>query len=264
MSGDDKEIDIDSLGWCGKNCLLSHYVKPQNIATLAVLPIVVGIYSWIYIGGLWGVTTPEAISHLQVAVLVEDQGFLPSAILPGLPPPLNQTLSFGQLFLDALHVAPLNTTLTWYIFEENTTYDEAIQFLLDGNAWGVIHFPVNYTLDVFRSFFMPPGIYSDPVKAITQLRSFQQNMVNISIYLDEGRNYATISILNSVTTRVIRGFSATLLSTLLSTYSALTFALINVVNPNFFVTGLSSIVIKFHPVTYFGQNFASYVIMVLT
>jgi hypothetical protein len=215
-------------------------------------------FAWLYIGASWD---PHLrLRTLAVGVLSCDAG-VPPALAPALPaafvaaPPLGAALLASSLFDPSSRAAGL---LGWRVFQcgaagggacgatpalADACRAELVRAVERGEVWSALYVPRAFTAAVLSH---APAFGMNATQATLE-----------HIY-GTGRSTSTYTFIKAVVVSVSAGMSAALGGSVLGNA-----ALGAAMSKSFFLSPFTLIATDLHPVTFFGQHFATYVLCVL-
>ncbi|KAG0048962.1 hypothetical protein BGZ83_006172 [Gryganskiella cystojenkinii] len=237
--------------------VMPHLLKKNAWLLLAATSLVMIVYIWLYLGALWSPLT--RVKNVEIVLFNADAGFdytqTPAQLVP-LFQSITKNNSLGSIVQSQIMdpTGPLNHVVTWIdkTQEPGWTRDSLVDHVEKGNAWGVLYLPSNFSNN-FLSY--APSSTSGPATAASL------KVVDMEYIFDQGRNYATHSIIEKYLSKSMdalsKGFEKQLLT------SPVNQTLLQVMHPVLWVQAIHLSETLMNPVLVYGQNFATYVVFIV-
>jgi hypothetical protein len=233
-------------------------VNPKLLVQLLGACVILFTFAWLYIGAAWD---PHLrLRSLSVAVLSCDAG-VPPALAPALPPafvaapPLGAALLASSLFDPTSRAASL---LGWRTFQcgaaaggacgvTAATADacraELVRAVERGDVWSALYVPRGFTAAV-----------------LSHAPAFGMNATGATMehIYGSGRSTSTYTFIKALVVATSAGMSSALGASVLANA-----ALGAAMSKSFFLAPFTLVATDLHPVIFFGQHFATYVLCVL-
>ncbi|KAG0308173.1 hypothetical protein BGZ98_008763 [Dissophora globulifera] len=236
--------------------VLPHLLKKNAWALLIISSIVMVIYIWLYLGSLWSPLT--RVKNMEILLYNGDTGFDYSQTSPQLVQlfqSITHNSSLGGI-IEAQIMDPqgqLNHVVSWVDKTQETGWDR--ESLLDqvekGKFWGLVYIPANFS----NNFLSYAPSNSGPATTDSV------RIVDMEYVFDQGRSYASHSILEKYMTRSLAALSKGFENGLLTSPANQT--LLQTMHPTFWVQGIHQTETIMNPVLAYGQNFATYVMFIV-
>ncbi|KAG0228548.1 hypothetical protein B0O80DRAFT_5103 [Mortierella sp. GBAus27b] len=236
--------------------VLPHLLKKHAWILLTATTVVMIIYIWLYLGALWDPFS--RVKNVEILFYNADQGFDYSQTPPQVAQ-LYQTItrnsSLGNMMQGQIMDPsnPMSTIFSWQDKTQEPGWDREslINYVEKGNAWGLLYIPANFSNNWLS--YAPSA--AGPATAATL------KVVDVEYVYDQGRNYATHSIVGRYMSKAMESFSRGFEKSLLSSPANQT--LVQVLHPYFWIQPIHTTETVMHPVLMYGQNFASYVVFIV-
>ncbi|KAH7046334.1 hypothetical protein BKA57DRAFT_537215 [Linnemannia elongata] len=237
--------------------VLPHLLKKNAWILLAATTFVMLVYIWLYLGSLW--SPMSRVKNVEIVFYNADKGFDYSQT----PAPLAQLFqtithnnSMGTMIQNQIMdpEGQLNHIFSWVdkTNEPEWDRDSLVDHVEKAKAWGLLYIPANFSSN-FLSF--APSTSTGPATAAT-LKTLDMEYV-----FDQGRSYATHSIVEKYMSRSMETLSRTFERQLLTSPANQT--LLQNLHPTFWVQSIHLTETIMNPVLVYGQNFATYVVFIV-
>lgn len=235
--------------------VLPHLLKKNAWILLAATSFVMIVYIWLYLGALWSPLT--RVKNVEIVLYNADAGFDYSQTPPQLAQ-LFQTItknsSLGSLIENQIMdpEGQLNHIVSWVDKSQEPGWDREslIDHVEKGKTWGLLYIPANFSNN-FLTY--APSTTSGPATTANL------KVVDMEYVFDQGRSYATHSIVEKYMSKSLDIMSKTFERNLLLSPANQT--LLQVMHPVLWVQAIHMSETVMNPVLVYGQNFATYVVV---
>jgi len=235
--------------------VLPHLLKKNAWILLAATTLVMIIYIWLYLGAVWSPMT--RVKNVEILFYNADQGFDYSTTPPQVVP-LFQTITRNTTLGTVVQkqildpTSPISRIVSWKDVTQEPGWDRLslIDQVEKGKAWGLLYIPSNFSNNWLT--YAPSTTTGTPLP---------QNLkpVSMEYVFDQGRNYATHSIVERYISKAMEGLSRGFENQLLA--SAANQTLMQVLHPFYWIQPIYMSETVMNPVLMYGQNFASYLVV---
>ncbi|KAF9583733.1 hypothetical protein BGW38_008722 [Lunasporangiospora selenospora] len=237
--------------------VLPHLLSKNAWLLMVATSFVMIVYTWLYLGSLWSPLT--RVKNVEIILYNADQGFDYSQTPPQLAQ-LFQSLTHNSSLGTVLEQqimnpeSPLNHIVTWVdkTNEPGWTRESLVDHVLDGKTWGLLYFPANFSNN-FLTY--APSMTTGPAK------TENLKIVDMEYIFDQGRSYATQSIIEKYMSKAMESMSRTIEKGLLT--SPVNQTLLTTMHPLIWVQAIHLTETILNPVLVYGQNFATYVVFIV-
>ncbi|KAI1315664.1 hypothetical protein EDD11_000557 [Mortierella claussenii] len=237
--------------------VLPHLLKKNAWLLLAATSLVMVVYIWLYLGALWSPLT--RVKNVEILLYNADTGFDYSQTPPQLVS-LFQSISHNQSLgniVESQIMDPqgqLNHVVSWVDKSQEAGWDRdsLIDYVVQGKAWGLLYIPANFSNN-FLSY--APSTSTGPATAASL------KVVDMEYVFDQGRSYATHSIVEKYISKSLDILSKTFEKQLLTSPANQT--LLQTMHPVLWVQAIHISETVMNPVLVYGQNFATYVVFIV-
>ncbi|KAG0260394.1 hypothetical protein BG011_001923 [Mortierella polycephala] len=237
--------------------VLPHLLKKHAWLLLAATTLVMIVYIWLYLGALWSPLT--RVKNVEIVLYNADAGFDYSQT----PPQLTQLFqsvthnsSLGSIIQGQIMdpQGQLNHVVSWIDKSQEPGWDREslVDHIEKGKSWGLLYIPANFSNN-FLSY--APSTTNGPAT----LDSIK--VVDMEYVFDQGRNYATHSIIEKYISKSMDIMAKTFERSLLT--SAANQTLLQNMHPVLWVQAIHMTETVMNPVLVYGQNFAAYVVFIV-
>ncbi|KAF9299993.1 hypothetical protein BGZ74_008418 [Mortierella antarctica] len=237
--------------------VLPHLLSKNAWLLLVATSVVMIIYTWLYLGSLWSPLT--RVKNVEIVFYNADKGFDFSTTPPQLVPlfqGIAHNSSLGTMVESQIMdpAGALNHVVKWVdkTQEEGWDYNSLVDYVDNGNTWGLLYIPSNFSNN-FLSY--APSTIAGPATAASA------KPVVMEYVFDQGRNYATHSIVEKYVSKSMEALSRGFENRLLTSPANQT--LLQVMHPTFWAQSIRFYETVMHPVLVYGQNFATYVVFIV-
>ncbi|KAF9933835.1 hypothetical protein FBU30_004231 [Linnemannia zychae] len=237
--------------------VLPHLLKKNAWILLAATTIVMLVYIWLYLGSLW--SPMSRVKNVEIVLYNADKGFDYTQTPPQLAQlfqSITHNSSLGSVVQSQIMdpQGQLNHIFSWVdkSSEPGWDRDSLIEHVEKAKSWGVLYIPANFSNN-FLSF--TPSIATGPATAET-LKTLDMEYI-----FDQGRSYATHSIVEKYMSKSMENLSRTFEKQLLTSPANQT--LLQNMHPTFWVQSIHLTESIMNPVLVYGQNFATYVVFIV-
>ncbi|KAF9350756.1 hypothetical protein BGX34_001007 [Mortierella sp. NVP85] len=237
--------------------VLPHLLKRNAWILLAATTLVMIIYIWLYLGAVWSPMT--RVKNVEILFYNADQGFDYSTTPPQVVP-LFQTITRNTTLGTVVQkqildpTSPISTIVSWKDVTQEPGWDRLslIDQVEKGKVWGLLYIPSNFSNNWLT--YAPSTTTGAPLP---------QNLkpVAMEYVFDQGRNYATHSIVERYISKAMEGLSRGFENQLLA--SAANQTLMQVLHPFYWIQPIYMSETVMNPVLKYGQNFASYLVFIV-
>ncbi|KFH68806.1 hypothetical protein MVEG_05610 [Podila verticillata NRRL 6337] len=257
-SNDDDKAQRPTLREAFPRFLVLPHLLSKNAWILFVATsVVMIIYTWLYLGSLWSPLT--RVQNVEIVFYNADKGFdystTPQQLVP-LFQGITRNSSLGTIVESQIMdpAGTLNHVVNWVdkTQEEGWDYDSLVDYVDKGKSWGLLYIPANFSNN-FLSF--APSTTSGPATAASA------KPVAMEYVFDQGRSYATHSIVEKYVSKSMEALSRGFENNLLTSPANQT--LLQVMHPTFWTQSIRFTETVMHPVLVYGQNFATYVVFIV-
>ncbi|KAF9965908.1 hypothetical protein BGZ70_003812 [Mortierella alpina] len=237
--------------------VLPHLLKKNAWILLMATSFVMIVYIWLYLGALWSPLT--RVKNVEIVLYNADAGFDYSQTPPQLAQ-LFQTItknsSLGSLIENQIMdpEGQLNHIVSWVDKSQEPGWDREslVDHVEKGKTWGLLYIPANFSNN-FLTY--APSTTSGPATAANL------KVVDMEYVFDQGRSYATHSIVEKYMSKSLDIMSKTFERNLLLSPANQT--LLQVMHPVLWVQAIHMSETVMNPVLVYGQNFATYVVFIV-
>ncbi|GJJ72952.1 hypothetical protein EMPS_05310 [Entomortierella parvispora] len=236
--------------------VLPHLLKKNAWLLLAATSFVMIVYIWLYLGALWSPLT--RVKNVEILLYNADAGFdysqTPAQLVP-LFQSITQNASLGAIVQKQIMdpTGALNHVVNWVdkSQEPGWTRDSLIDHVEKGKSWGLLYLPSNFS----NNFLSYAPSNAGPATAASI------KVVDMEYVFDQGRSYATHSIVEKYMSKSMDAMSKAFEQQLLTSPANQT--LLQVMYPVLWVQAIHFSETVMNPVLVYGQNFATYVVFIV-
>ncbi|KAF9100553.1 hypothetical protein BGX29_006500, partial [Mortierella sp. GBA35] len=237
--------------------VLPHLLKKNAWILLAATTVVMLVYIWLYLGSLW--SPMSRVKNVEIVFYNADKGFDYSQTPPQLAQ-LFQTIthnsSLGSMIQSQIMEpqGQLNHIFSWIdkTNEPGWDRDSLVNQVEKAKAWGLLYIPANFSSNFLSN---TPSTTTGPATAATA------KTLDMEYVFDQGRSYATHSIVEKYMSKSMETLSRTFERQLLTSPANQT--LLQTMHPTFWVQSIHLTETIMNPVLVYGQNFATYVCFIV-
>ncbi|KAF9971771.1 hypothetical protein BGZ73_005178 [Actinomortierella ambigua] len=235
--------------------VLPHLLSSTIWILLLISSLVVIAYIWLYMGSLW--SPLSRVKNVPILLCNQDTGF-DFSNSPGRVQRLFRGItggsSLGTIFQNQImnSTGPIHRVFQWHDVsaQPGWTRESLIQEVDRGHYWGLLYIPANFS----TALLMNAPTNAGPANVSTP--------VTIEYIFDQGRNYATQAIIEKVMSTTVNGLIQGFLQQLLDSPSSA--SLLATMTHSFWVKPIHFVETVLHPVLQYGENFASYMIFIVS
>ncbi|KAG4108817.1 hypothetical protein H8356DRAFT_1618121 [Neocallimastix lanati (nom. inval.)] len=192
------------------------------------IPLVTLIMGMIYIGGIWNPV--EKVTELNYVIVNSDKGcYTPICAKMGLDEKTNIGNYYSLLDGKGGHFTMINGDR-----------QKALDMIENHDYWAALYVPENFTSDILLN--------------LNAVNKYTLVPVNVDFIYDEVRSYTTINFVKKAFNIMERAFFNTLVKKFDDKGSF---------NPLFLIDGINYKDVNIHPISGFGQNFATFIFLVI-
>ncbi|KAF9980411.1 hypothetical protein BGZ65_005134 [Modicella reniformis] len=237
--------------------VLPHLLKKNAWILMTATTLVMTMYIWLYLGSLW--SPLSRVKNVEIFLYNADSGFDYSQAPPQVAQlfqAITHNSSLGSVIESRIMdpTSPIRNIVSWIdkTQEPGWDRDSLIAEVEKGNTWGLIYIPANFSNN-FLSY--TPSTTTGPATSATL------KVVDMEYIFDQGRNYASHSIIEKYISKSMEGLSRAFESSLLTSSANQT--LLQVMHPSFWVQSIHLTETIMNPVVIYGQNFATYIVFIV-
>ncbi|KAF9428227.1 hypothetical protein BGZ94_003048 [Podila epigama] len=237
--------------------VLPHLLSKSAWILLIATSVVMIVYIWLYLGALW--SPMSRVKNVEILLYNGDAGFdytQTPPLVSQLFRSLTHNSSLGILVQKQIMdpAGPLNHIVSWVDVSAQSGWDRnsLIEEVEKGKYWGLLYLPSNFSNNMLT---YAPELGRAPATVDTI------KPIAMEYVFDQGRNYATHSIVERYISKAVDSLSKGVERNLLTSPANQT--LLATMHPVLWIQAIHLSETVMNPVLVYGQNFATYVVFIV-